>query len=119
ESDLLDIMVSTQNGMLAAADIRWKAGASACVVMASGGYPGAYETGKHICGLDENGGMDGVFVYHAGTEICDGFRTAGGRVLGITASSDTLIGALDAAYRAVGRVTFEGAHYRKDIGSGA
>ena len=120
ETDLLDIMLAISNGTLADTDIEWKQGAAACVVMASGGYPQSYETGKRISGLDEQGGVSGATVYHAGTKCVDNsFVTAGGRVLGITATADTLEAALEAAYSVTGQISFEGAHYRKDIGQNA
>ena len=85
--------------------------------MASGGYPLAYKKGLEITGLDENGQVDGATVYHAGTKYEDGkFLTNGGRVLGITACGSTLDDALAKAYAAVGRISFDGVHYRKDIG---
>ena len=88
--------------------------------MASGGYPEKYETGKEIAGLDENGQSALAYVYHAGTKLEDGkFLTAGGRVLGITATGDDLQSALDKAYKAVDTITFEKVHYRKDIGQRA
>ena len=102
---------------LAEVDIQWDEGASACVVMASGGYPGSYPKGLEITGLDENGQAAGATVYHAGTKYEDGrFLTNGGRVLGVTALGATLEEALDKAYAAVGTISFEGAMYRKDIG---
>ena len=85
--------------------------------MASGGYPLSYKKGLEITGLDENGQLDGVEVFHAGTKLEKGkFYTNGGRVLGITASGRTLDEALEKAYAAVKKVSFEGAHYRTDIG---
>ena len=120
ETDLVDIMEATIDGTLADLDIRWKPGACACVVMASGGYPESYQKGFEIHGLDANGqldGMDGVTVYHAGTKRENGkFYTNGGRVLGVTCTGQTLDEALDKAYEAVGRITWEGVHYRRDIG---
>ena len=97
--------------------IEWSDEATACVVMASGGYPLSYKKGMEITGLDENGQLDGVEIFHAGTKLEDGkFYTNGGRVLGVTASGTTLDEALEKAYKAVGKIHFEGAHYRKDIG---
>ncbi len=84
--------------------------------MASGGYPGAYESGKKITGLDEAAKQEGVKVFHAGTSKRNGdFYTAGGRVLGVTARAGELLMAVNRAYEACGKVSFEGAHYRKDI----
>jgi phosphoribosylamine---glycine ligase len=98
----------------------WKSGASVCVVMTSDGYPGAYETGKRIDGLDDAKAMPDVLVFHAGTKRDnDGIVTSGGRVLGVTASATTLEDALRKAYSAVDKIHFEGAHYRTDIGAKA
>ena len=120
ETDLIDIAEAVIDGRLDQMDIRWKPGAAACVVMASGGYPGSYEKGIEIQGLDQMGQLPGATVYHAGTAVKNGkFVTAGGRVLGVTATGDTLDEALEKAYDAVGRITFTGAHYRKDIGHAA
>ncbi|MGZ3443516.1 MAG: phosphoribosylamine--glycine ligase, partial [Polyangia bacterium] len=97
--------------------VRFSSRAAVCVVMASGGYPGAYESGVPILGLDEAGAVDGVTVFHAGTRR-DGDRvvTAGGRVLGVTGVGDSVDAARDRAYRAVERIRFTGAHFRRDIG---
>ena len=121
KTDLLDIMEAVEDRKLEDLPISWKKGACACVILASGGYPEKYETGKEITGLDEKGQCAGAAVYHAGTKLSeDGkFLTAGGRVLGITASGDTLRQALDAAYAAACGVSFEGVHYRRDIGARA
>ena len=101
-------------------DIKWKDEACACVVMASGGYPKKYATGLEISGLDNSGQVENAFVYHAGTRFEDGkFLTAGGRVLGVTATGENLEKALEKAYEAVGKINFENAHYRKDIGKKA
>ncbi|MGN1139387.1 MAG: phosphoribosylamine--glycine ligase [Ruminococcus sp.] len=117
KTDLVDICEAIIDERLADIDIQWYDGATACVVMASGGYPLAYKKGIEILGLDENGGVDGAVVYHAGTKLeGDKFLTNGGRVLGVTAKGDTLNEALDKAYTAVSKITFENAHYRKDIG---
>ena len=117
QTDLLDIMEAIEKQTLADLPIEWKQGACACVILASGGYPEKYETGKPISGLDEKGQTEGAAVYHAGTKLENGtFLTSGGRVLGITASGSTLRAALDAAYAAAKGVSFEGVHYRTDIG---
>ena len=98
-------------------DIEWYDGAAACVVMASGGYPVSYKKGIEMFGLDENGQVEGATVYHAGTKYENGkFYTNGGRVLGVTAKAPTLDEALEKAYAAVKKISFEGAHYRTDIG---
>ena len=120
ETDFVDIIEAVYNETLENLDIRWSDKACACVVMASGGYPEKYETGKEIAGLDENGQTDGAYVYHAGTKLENGkFYTAGGRVLGVTAAGDNLKTALDGAYNAVSKISFEKAHFRKDIGKKA
>ena len=120
ETDIMDIIEAIWEEKLDELDIKWADRSCACVVIASGGYPEKYETGKEISGLDENGQCDGAFVYHAGTKLEDGkFLTAGGRVLGVTAYGDTLKEALDSAYKAVDGITFEKAHFRHDIGKKA
>ena len=121
ETDLLEIMDAVENQKLGDLSIEWKKGACACVILASGGYPEKYETGKEISGLDDMGQTAGAAVYHAGTKLTeDGkFLTAGGRVLGVTASADTLRNALDAAYKAAEQIKFEKVHYRRDIGQRA
>ena len=87
-----------------------------CVVMSAGGYPGTYEVGKRIDGLDEADAVEGVKVFHAGTTRRDGvYYTAGGRVLGVTARAHDLETAVERAYEACGKIGFDGAHYRKDI----
>ncbi len=117
KTDLLEIMLATIHGTLDEIEIEWKDGACACVVMASGGYPGKYEKGIEITGLGEDGNVNGATVYHAGTAYQNGkFLTAGGRVLGVTCTAATLDEALEKSYQAVDKISFEGAHYRKDIG---
>jgi phosphoribosylamine--glycine ligase len=97
---------------------RWRPDASVCVVLASGGYPGKYETGKPIEGLEDAEALDDVTIFHAGTREAEGrFVTAGGRVLGVTATGNDLVSAAARAYEAAGRIRFEGIHYRKDIGT--
>lgn len=117
KTDLVTIIESVIDGTLADVDIQWSKEAAACVVMASGGYPVKYEKGKVITGLDKNGQLPGVTVYHAGTAEKDGcLVTSGGRVLGVTALAPTLDEALQKAYDAVEKIHFDGAHYRRDIG---
>lgn len=117
KTDLVDICEAIIDEKLSDIDIEWYDGATACVVMASGGYPLSYKKGVEIKGLDENGGVDGAIVYHAGTKLDgDKMLTNGGRVLGVTAKADTLDEALDKAYKAVKKIDFENAHYRTDIG---
>ena len=117
ESDLFAIMRAVREGRLAEMDVRWKKGSAACIVLASGGYPEKYESGKLISGL-EDAEAAGATVYHAGTKKTDaGYVTAGGRVLGVTALGDTLADAVHSAYAAAEKIHFEGAHMRRDIGS--
>lgn len=117
ESDLFAIMRAVREGRLAETDIRWKKESAACIVLASGGYPGKYESGKLISGL-EDAEAAGATVYHAGTKKTDaGYVTAGGRVLGVTALGNTLADAVHSAYAAAEKIHFEGAHMRRDIGS--
>ncbi|MEE0800919.1 MAG: phosphoribosylamine--glycine ligase [Gemmiger sp.] len=122
ESDLLSIMLATTNGTLDQTEVRFSSGAAACVILASGGYPVAYEKGKEITGL-VNGQVEGaedVTVYHAGTAIRDGkLVTAGGRVLGVTATADDLPAALKKAYAAAANIHFDKMHMRTDIGARA
>lgn len=117
KTDLVDILLAVREERLEEQPIEWNDGAAACVVMASGGYPGSYPKGLEITGLDENGQVDGATVYHAGTKLENGkFYTSGGRVLGVTATGATLEEALQKAYAAVEKIHFDGAHYRRDIG---
>lgn len=117
ESDLFAIMRAVREQRLAETEIRWRGGAAACIVLASGGYPGKYESGKAIIGLADAEAA-GATVYHAGTKRTDaGYVTAGGRVLGVTALGDTLAEAIRRAYAAAEKIHFDGAHMRRDIGS--
>ena len=120
ETDLVDIMEAVWEEKLDQLDIKWSDKSCACVVIASGGYPEKYETGKEISGLDEKGQSPLAYVYHAGTKLENGkYYTAGGRVLGVTATGSDLREALDKAYKAVDAITFEKAHHRNDIGQRA
>ena len=122
KTDLADIIEAVYEERLDSLDIEWADESCACVVMASGGYPEKYPTGLPIRGFDADGQLpDGkAYVYHAGTKLDGGtFFTAGGRVLGVTATAPTLKAALDKAYSAVGEISFENAHFRKDIGQRA
>ena len=115
--DLAEVLADAAGGNLKPEKMKWKAGASACVVMTSGGYPGKFETGKEIRGLAEAARVADVKVLHAGTKrVGESIVTSGGRVLGVTATGNTLNVALQKAYEAVGKIQFEGMHYRKDIG---
>jgi phosphoribosylamine--glycine ligase len=116
ESDLVDALEASVAGRVSDGDFKWSRDASVCVVMASGGYPGTFEVGKKIAGLDEAGSVEGVKVFHAGTTRRDGsFYTAGGRVLGVSARAAELETAIGRAYEACGKIRFDGAHYRRDI----
>lgn len=121
ETDLLDVLVAVADGTLADVELSWRGGACVTVVMAAGGYPGSYVSGKVITGIDDAEGIEGVTVYHAGTAINDDGElvTAGGRVLGVTAVAPTFEEARERAYAAVERISFEGMHFRRDIGTHA
>lgn len=117
ESDLLGALEACVEGRLSETELRWKPGASACIVTASEGYPGSYTVGHPIRGLEDAAEVPGVVVFHAGTSIDDDvYRTAGGRVLGVTATGADLQAALRSAYEAIGRISFAGMVYRRDIG---
>jgi phosphoribosylamine--glycine ligase len=120
KSDLVPIMLSTIDGTLDQQEIEWDERPAVCVVMAAGGYPGPYKKGDPITGIPEAEALGDVKVFHAGTELRDGrVVTNGGRVLGVTAVGSDLAAAVDRAYAAVARISFEGAHYRKDIAARA
>jgi phosphoribosylamine---glycine ligase len=118
--DLAEVLMDVAAGRVDASKLKWKGGASACVVLASAGYPGKFETGKEITGLREADAVRGVKVLHAGTKR-DGDKivTSGGRVLGVTAPGATLDEALGRVYEAAQKIHFAGVHYRKDIGAHA
>jgi len=120
DSDLIAIMQAIIDGTLSTVDVKWKPESAVCVVMASGGYPGEYEKGKEIKGLEETLAHDNVMVFHAGTALKNGRPvTDGGRVLGVTGLGMVVAGAIDNAYAAVRDISFDGAHYRRDIGARA
>ena len=120
ESDLVEALEASIEGRVSEGDFKWSSDASVCVVMASGGYPGTFEVGKKITGLDEAAAVDGVKVFHAGTTKRDGdFYTSGGRVLGVSARAAELKTAVQRAYEACEKIRFDGAHYRKDIAARA
>jgi phosphoribosylamine--glycine ligase len=120
ETDLIEIIEAILEGTLAKVDIRWKPESAVCVVMASGGYPGPYEKGREIKGLENAARHPGVIVFHAGTALKDGkVVTDGGRVLGVTGLGPIVAAAIDNAYAGVRDIYFEGAHYRRDIGARA
>jgi phosphoribosylamine---glycine ligase len=120
ESDLVDAIEASVEGRVSDGDFRWSPDPAVCVVIASGGYPGTYEAGKSIIGLEDAAKVEGVKVFHAGTSRNDNtYLTAGGRVLGVTARAKELQLAVDRAYEAAAKIGFEGAHYRKDIAARA
>jgi phosphoribosylamine---glycine ligase len=114
--DLAEVLADIAAGRLDPAKLKWKSGASVCVVLASGGYPGKFEAGKKITGLTAAEQVKGVKVFHAGTaRQGDSLVTSGGRVLGVTAAAGSLEAAVAAAYAAAGTIHFDGMYYRKDI----
>jgi phosphoribosylamine--glycine ligase len=117
DSDLLPLLLATIQGTIAHQACRWMEDAAVCVVMASRGYPEEYESGKPITGLDRATEVSGIAAFHAGTARREGrLVTSGGRVLGVTARGPDLIAALERVYRAVHGITWDGVHYRTDIG---
>ena len=117
EGDLVESMLAVEEGRLDSVSVGTGPGAAVCVVLASDGYPGSYDKGKEIQGLETLKDMHNVVAFHAGTKVSDGkLLTAGGRVLGVTAIADGIVKAIDRVYEAVGHVMFDGMHYRKDIG---
>jgi len=118
KTDLLAIFEATRTGRLRDVKVEWSNNSSACVVLASEGYPGPYETGVRIRGLDSFPPDHDVRVFHAGTSRSEQgeFLTAGGRVLGITSTGTTLVSALDSCYTAVQKISWDGMQYRGDIG---
>ena len=120
QTDLLEIFEAIYAEKLSEIDVKFSDETCTCVVMASGGYPQSYPKGIEMQGMDENGQLGGAIIYHAGTKFEDGvFKTNGGRVLGVTCLGSDLPDALAKSYAAVEKITFEGAHYRKDIGQRA
>jgi len=114
DSDLVELLEATIDGRLSSVQATWKPESAVCVVMASGGYPGSYPSGKAITGLEKS--PDGVTVFHAGTREDGGqVVTAGGRVLGVTALAPDLVAARQRAYAAVDGIEFEGRQFRRDI----
>jgi len=117
ESDFVPVLMAAAEGRLSETKLAWRTGPSVCVVLASAGYPGSYESGKPIAGIEEAEAA-GATVFQAGTRLgANGaLETAGGRVLGVTAGGSDLKSAIAAAYHAAGKIRFEGMHYRRDIG---
>ncbi len=120
KTDLLDIIEHSLNGTLSSLKVTWQPGFAATVVLASGGYPGKYDTGKPISGLGEVAQLEDVLVFHAGTKLREGqVVTAGGRVLNVTGLGTDLRQALNKAYQAIKLIRFDKMHYRTDIGAKA
>ncbi len=116
DSDFMEIAMAIADEKLSTVRIEWKQEPAVCVVISSGGYPGQYSKGSRIEGIEEADGMEGVHVFHAGTSFEDGrIITSGGRVLGVTAEGSDIALAKKRAYEAVGKIHFDGMHYRKDI----
>lgn len=117
QSDLLPILQAMALGNIQSSTVEWKPGAGVCVVLAAEGYPGSYESGKEISGLEMAAELTDTVLFHAGTTLSDSkILTSGGRVLGVCAHSGSLEAAIMKAYDAVNRIHFEGMYYRKDIG---
>lgn len=116
DTDLVDIAFGITDAKLSEVEIKWKTESSVCVVIASNGYPGKYEKGRVITGLNGVKGQKNVFVFHAGTSFDNSnIVTSGGRVLGVTALGNNIGEARDNAYKAIEEINFDGMHYRKDI----
>jgi len=117
ESDFVDLLMASIAEDILADEVTWNRRAAGCVVLASGGYPGSYEKGKTIQGLEDADRL-GAVVFHAGTKFEKGrYRTEGGRVLGVCAAEPRLSETMNRIYRAVEKISFEGMHYRRDIGA--
>ena len=121
KSDLLEVMLATSEGKLSRIkNLEWDNRACVCVVCAASGYPGDYAKDKEISGLDQVAKLDDVVVFHAGTKKSGNrILTSGGRVLGVTGLGATIKEAINKTYAAVGKINFEGMHFRKDIGKRA
>jgi phosphoribosylamine--glycine ligase len=120
KSDIVPVLLAIAEGDLSGVSIEWHDKAAVCVVMAAPGYPGDYRKGDTITGLDAAAAIPDLFVFHAGTAERDGqFVTNGGRVLGVTALGDTVQAAIDRAYEGVAAISWDGVHYRRDIGGKA
>ena len=118
ESDLVELLLAAVEEDILRDEVRWSRKPSACVVLASGGYPLKYDKGKVIKGLEEAAAVPGVVVFHAGTASEGGtVLTNGGRVLDVCASDETLEGTMKMIYEAIGKIYFEAMHFRRDIGA--
>jgi phosphoribosylamine--glycine ligase len=117
KSDIIPVLRACARGQLSQNSIEWHDKAAVCVVMASGGYPGSFEKGLPISGLDEAAKLADLVVFHAGTTLKEGVVVNnGGRVLGVTGLGDDVASAIECAYRGVDKVSWQGVHFRKDIG---
>jgi phosphoribosylamine--glycine ligase len=117
KSDLVPVLLACARGDLHGIELEWQDQAAVCVVMASGGYPGDFSKGLPIAGLEQAAAIDDLVVFHAGTAVQDGHVvTAGGRVLGVTGRGPTVAAAIAKAYAGAHAISWEGAHYRTDIG---
>ena len=120
DTDLVEIIEAILAGKLGKLDIKWKPESAVCVVMASDGYPGKYAKGREITGLEKAAAHKNVIVFHSGTSLKNGkILTDGGRVLGVTGLGSVVAAAIDNAYAGVREISFDGAHYRRDIGARA
>jgi phosphoribosylamine--glycine ligase len=118
ESDLAEVILMALRGNILEREIRWNEKPSGCVVLCSGGYPLHYEKGKLIQGLEEVAEMPGITLFHAGTKWeNDQYWTNGGRVIGVCASQRNLKETMKKIYQAIPHISFEGMHYRRDIGT--
>jgi phosphoribosylamine---glycine ligase len=119
-SDLVEILLACAEGRLDPARVTWSRGAAVCVVLAAGGYPGAYQKGDPISGLENASRLPGVWVWHAGTaRRGEQFVTAGGRVMNVVAKADDLPAAVRQVYAAAEQIQFRGRHFRRDIAARA
>jgi len=117
KTDLLEVLMDMADHRLGSRHVEWSSEVTATVVLVASGYPGKFESGKRIEGLDDAGRLEGVRIYHAGTREQDGkIYTSGGRILNVTARGKTLSQALDRAYAAAEMIRFDGKDYRRDIG---
>jgi phosphoribosylamine--glycine ligase len=120
KSDIVPVFEAVIDGYLDRVEVEWDRRAAVCVVMASQGYPGTYEKGKIISGLEEAAKIPNTYIFHAGTALKKGkIVTNGGRVLGVTALGDNIAEAINQAYKAVEKISWDGVYYRRDIGQKA
>ncbi len=120
KSDIVPVLEAVIDGHIDRVEVEWDGRAAVCVVMASRGYPGAYEKGKIISGLEEAARVPDTYIFHAGTALKEGkIVTNGGRVLGVTALGNNIAEAISQAYKAVEKISWEGVYYRRDIGQKA